>query len=86
MATPETRLPENVPGRYYVTNECIDCDQCREYAPSVFRRDENIGMTVVYHQPETEAERLQAEEGLASCPVEAIGNDGVAIATETAKT
>ena len=73
MATPSLRLPENVPGPFYITNECIDCDMCRETAPTVFRRDDDISYSVVFHQPETEAEHEQAMEGLKGCPVEAIG-------------
>jgi ferredoxin len=73
MATPETRLPQNVPGQFYVTSECIDCDLCRETTPSVFRRLDDIGFSVVYHQPETPEERRSAIESLQGCPVEAIG-------------
>ena len=76
MADLNSRLPENVPGAFYITRECIDCDMCRETAPSVFRRDDDIGFSVAFHQPETEAERQQAEEALRGCPVEAIGNNG----------
>ena len=78
MTDRNDRLPENVPGAFYITNQCIDCDMCRETAPTVFRRDDNIGFSVAFHQPETELERQQAEEALQGCPVEAIGNDGVA--------
>ena len=78
MTDRNDRLPENVPGAFYITNQCIDCDMCRETAPTVFRRDDNIGFSVAFHQPETELERQQAEEALQGCPVEAIGNDGFA--------
>jgi ferredoxin len=73
MATPEERLPENVPGAFYVTSECIDCDLCRESAPTVYRRNDEIGLSIVHHQPETAEERAQAIEGMEGCPVEAIG-------------
>jgi ferredoxin len=76
MADPNSRLSDNVPGAFYITNECIDCDMCRETAPSVFKRNDDIGFSVVFHQPATEVERQQAEEALAGCPVEAIGNNG----------
>lgn len=75
MATQSLRLPESVPGPFYVTSECIDCDMCRETAPTIFRRHEEIGFSIVFHQPETEVERGQALEGLQGCPVEAIGCD-----------
>lgn len=76
MTDPNSRFLENVPGAYYITNQCIDCDMCRETAPTVFRRDDNIGFSIVFHQPETEVERLKAEEALQGCPTEAIGNNG----------
>jgi ferredoxin len=76
MADLHSRLTENVPGAFYITNECIDCDMCRETAPSVFKRNDDIGFSVVFQQPATEAERQQAEEALTGCPVEAIGNNG----------
>ena len=79
MADKNNRLPQNVPGPWYVDSNCIDCDLCRETAPTVFRRDEDNGNSVVFHQPETEEERKLAEEAKEGCPVEAIGNDGPAI-------
>jgi ferredoxin len=71
------RLSENVPGAYYVTSNCIDCDMCREIAPSFFKRNDDVGISVVFHQPQTAAEREQAEDALQGCPTEAIGNNGV---------
>ena len=68
MADMNSRLPENVPGAFYITRECIDCDMCRETAPSVFKRDDDIGFSVAFHQPETQVERQQAEEALRAPP------------------
>jgi len=76
MANINDRLPQNVPGKFYVTSDCIDCDLCRETAPTVFRRDDELGFSVVFHQPGSEEELRQAQEALDSCPVEAIGKDG----------
>ena len=76
MADYTKRLPQNVPGRWYVDSNCIDCDLCRETAPTVFRRDDENGNSIVFHQPESEEERRLAEEAMAGCPVEAIGKDG----------
>lgn len=75
MADHTKRLPANVPGPWYVDDNCIDCDLCRETAPTVFRRDDDNGNSVVFHQPETEEELRQAEEAKSGCPVEAIGSD-----------
>ena len=75
MATPSQRLRENVPGQFYVTSECIDCDLCREAAPEIYRRDDAIGYSVVHHQPATPKEEARAVEGMEGCPVEAIGRE-----------
>lgn len=75
MADPNDRLPENVPGRFYVDSTCIDCDLCREIVPAVFRRNDETGFSVVHHQPGTPEELTLAEEAMDSCPVNAIGSD-----------
>ena len=36
MANPKKRVPENVPGDFFVDSTCIDCDACRQIAPAVF--------------------------------------------------
>jgi ferredoxin len=82
MADNKDRLAQNVPGRWYVDSNCIDCDLCRETAPTVFRRDDDGGYSIVFHQPETEEELRLAEEARNGCPVEAIGNDGPPATTE----
>ena len=78
MADLTNRLPTNVPGSYYVDDTCIDCDQCRASAPAFFARDDDTGYSYVYRQPTTPEEIVEAEEALAGCPSESIGNDGVA--------
>ncbi|HZT21865.1 MAG TPA: ferredoxin [Verrucomicrobiae bacterium] len=88
MADVTKRLPTNVPGPWYVDSNCIDCDLCRETAPTVFKRDDENGNSFVFHQPETEEELRLAREAMEGCPVEAIGNDHPASpppATEAAK-
>ena len=79
MANPSSRLPENVPGAFYVTSDCIDCDLCRQEAPAIYQRNADISYSVVIHQPKTEAEFQQARAGLEGCPVEAIGMDETAL-------
>lgn len=76
MADKDSRLPQNAPGLWYVDSNCIDCDQCHETAPNVFRRDEDHGNSIVFHQPENDEERELAEEAKDGCPVEAIGSGG----------
>lgn len=72
MADPALRLPENVPGDFFVDSTCIDCDACRIFAPAVFSdaRDQSF----VFHQPEGEDELLAAQKALISCPTSSIGS------------
>jgi ferredoxin len=76
MADKDNRLPENVPGKFFVDDQCIDCDACRETAPAFFKRSDEKGYSYVYNQPETEDDEELCMEALEGCPVEAIGNDG----------
>jgi len=36
MANPKKRVPEYVPGDFFVDTTCIDCDACRQVGPAVF--------------------------------------------------
>lgn len=77
MAEKAIRLPQNVAGQYYVDASCIDCDLCRSTAPDFFRRDGEIGMSVVFRQPITAEEFALAEDAKEGCPTESIGNDAL---------
>ena len=77
MANKDEKNPLNVTGKYYNDVSCIDCDLCREIAPSVFTRDDEEGLSYVYKQPETEDELVLVMEALESCPIETIGSDGL---------
>ena len=76
MSNKDDRLPDNVPGKWYVDSSCIDCDVCRTTAPNNFTANEDEAYSYVSHQPGTAEEVAQCEEAKASCPVEAIGDDG----------
>ena len=76
MADKANKYPENVAGKIFVENQCIDCDLCRETAPNNFKRNEDGGYSIVYKQPENPDEEKQCEEAKSGCPVEAIGSDG----------
>jgi glyoxylase-like metal-dependent hydrolase (beta-lactamase superfamily II)/ferredoxin len=72
VADPALRLPDNVPGDFYVDSTCIDCDACRIFAPAVFSdaRDRSF----VYHQPSSAGELLAAQKAQVSCPTASIGS------------
>ncbi len=76
MAELEDKYPDNVTGKFYVDEQCIDCDLCRETAPENFTRNEDEGYSFVYKQPENDEEEALCREALEGCPVEAIGDDG----------
>jgi glyoxylase-like metal-dependent hydrolase (beta-lactamase superfamily II)/ferredoxin len=76
MADRALRLPENVPGDFFVDSTCIDCDACRIFAPDVFsdERDQSF----VFHQPENDEELLAAQKALITCPTASIGSSASA--------
>jgi ferredoxin len=73
MADFTQKVPENVPGRFYVDASCIDCDLCRESSPSNFARLDDKAYSYVYNQPSTPAEEAACRAAMDECPVEAIG-------------
>ena len=76
MADLDERYEDNVPGRWYVDKKCILCSVCSEAAPKNFKESGSGDHDHVFKQPESPDEEQQCEEAMASCPVEAIGNDG----------
>ncbi len=71
MANFSKRLKTNVEGNFFVDSTCIDCDTCRQLAPSTFVEDGDF--SVVYHQPWSTEEELAAYQALIACPVGSIG-------------
>ncbi|HKQ99546.1 MAG TPA: ferredoxin, partial [Pyrinomonadaceae bacterium] len=71
MANIAHRLPENVRGDFYVDSSCIDCDACRQIAPSIFR--DHGDQSSVYRQPKTEEEVRLALMSIVACPTSSIG-------------
>lgn len=76
MANKAEKWPANVAGKFYVDQQCIDCDLCRETAPAFFSRHDEGGYSFVHAQPASEDDVARCMEALQGCPVEAIGNDG----------
>ena len=54
MAEKDEKWAENVAGKFYVDEQCIDCDLCRETAPDFFTRNEDGGYSFVHKQPESD--------------------------------
>jgi ferredoxin len=76
MANKTDKWPQNISGKFYVDEQCIDCDLCRETAPDFFKRDDDGGYSFVYKQPSTSADFELCQEALEGCPVNAIGDNG----------
>src|SRR5260370_15163386 len=72
MANPKKRVRENIPGDFFVDSTCIDCDACRQIAPSVF--GEAAETSFVKAQPVVAStDRRQALRALLACPTGSIG-------------
>ncbi|MBY0469591.1 ferredoxin [bacterium] len=76
MADKSKKWANNQAGKYYVDDQCIDCDACRTEAPANFTRDDEHGYSFVTKQPSTPEEEAQCKAAQEACPVEAIGTDG----------
>ncbi len=72
MADIQQRLPENVPGDFYVDATCIDCDTCSQLAPAIFR--DHGDQCSVHRQPESDDEVRLAMMALVACPTGSIGS------------
>jgi len=70
------KTKHNVPGPYYVDQECIACDACVLVAESHFKIDEEESLAYVCRQPQNPKEIALCKEAMEACPVEAIHNDG----------
>jgi glyoxylase-like metal-dependent hydrolase (beta-lactamase superfamily II)/ferredoxin len=73
MAQARLRLPENVPGDFFVDPTCIDCDACRQIAPATFH--DHGDQSSVYRQPSNPAEEQRALMALVACPTGSIGTE-----------
>src|SRR6266446_5580162 len=71
MANPKKRVPENIPGDFFVDSTCINCDACRQIAPSVFAEAAETSFVKV--QPTAIADRRHALQALLACPTGSIG-------------
>jgi ferredoxin len=92
LAAVSKKNPANVSGKYYTDDRCIDCDLCRETAPTNFSRYEGcesdpgdafsdpskkkVSYSYVSKQPANPEERALCREAMEGCPVEAINDNG----------
>ena len=76
MADKDNKFEDNVPGKFYVDEQCIACDACVNEAPDHFELDDDDGHSWVKKQPASPEEEEACKAALEACPVEAIGDDG----------
>ncbi len=73
MADKNKRLDSNVAGNFFVDATCINCDTCRQLAPTSF---EEVGkFSAVTTQPIDDGSTHQAYQALLACPVGSIGTE-----------
>jgi ferredoxin len=73
MATKDLKkLPGNVPGKYYVTEECDGCAYCASVAPENFEFDKATNTYYVAKQPMSSDELEVVQEAMEDCPVDAV--------------
>ena len=71
MANLTKRLSSNIEGSFFVDETCINCDTCRQLAPTTFQE---VGeFSAVARQPVKKTDLLQAYQASLACPVGSIG-------------
>jgi glyoxylase-like metal-dependent hydrolase (beta-lactamase superfamily II)/ferredoxin len=71
MADKNKRLASNIGDNFFVDSTCINCDTCRQLAPTTFV--EHGDLSSVYRQPVGDDELHAAYQALVACPVGSIG-------------
>jgi ferredoxin len=67
-----SKLPNNVPGKYFTTAECDGCAYCASVAPENFGFDKETNTYYVSRQPEDSEEDELVREAMDDCPLDAI--------------
>jgi ferredoxin len=81
MADKSIRLPENVPGPWYVDDTCTPCHVCLDEAGpqsgfSLLQYNDDETKVYFVKQPVSPEELAAAQSALEICPTAAIGDDG----------
>jgi glyoxylase-like metal-dependent hydrolase (beta-lactamase superfamily II)/ferredoxin len=71
MADRALQVSENAEGPFFVDSTCIDCDTCRQLAPTTFADQGEY--SYVHAQPRDAAEKRAALRALVACPTGSIG-------------
>ena len=76
LETFKRRMADNVRGKFYVGDQCLDCDFCRQIASANFARNDEGGYSYVKKQPETPEEVAACREAVEGCCTSTIFADG----------
>ncbi len=76
MSTIAVKLQDNVPGKYYVTNECNGCGVCFSHALQNFMYSNDSTYYFVYQQPADAREEEDILRAMEICPMNCIKDDG----------
>ncbi|MER3523968.1 MAG: ferredoxin [Ignavibacteria bacterium] len=76
------KLPNNVPGKYYVTDGCDGCAYCAAVAPDNFEFDKSTNTYFVGNQTSSPEEEELVREAMEDCPVDAIQSETPTINAE----
>ena len=81
MADPTIRLPESVPGPWYVDDTCTPCHVCLDEAGMttdfpLLKYNDDESKVLFFKQPALAGELAAAQSALEICPQNAIGSDG----------
>ncbi len=81
MADKTNRLPESVPGPWYVDDTCTPCHVCLDEAGpqagfTLLKYNDDESRVIFVKQPATAEELEASQRALEICPTNAIGDDG----------
>lgn len=70
------KLPNNVPGKYYTTEDCDGCAYCASIAPDNFEFEKSTNTYFLSKQPVNREEEEFVTEAMEDCPIDAIRANG----------
>ena len=70
------KLEDNVPGRYYVTDDCNGCGLCFAYALQNFMYTGDSSSYYIIQQPVDVREEEDIRKAMSVCPMDCIRDDG----------
>ena len=76
MADVNEKFEDNVPGKYYIDQNCSICGVCMEEAPDNIAESEDGTHCFISKQPENDEEVEAMGNAVEGCPCESIGDDG----------